>query len=46
MQLETGKGKHGMVGTLTAIIREEGAALAGCTEVWFHRYSWKHRNVQ
>ncbi|KIM53348.1 hypothetical protein SCLCIDRAFT_139207 [Scleroderma citrinum Foug A] len=25
MQLETGKGKHGMVGTLTAIIREEGA---------------------
>ncbi|KAL4070217.1 mitochondrial carrier domain-containing protein [Scleroderma yunnanense] len=25
MQLETGKGKHGMIGTLTAIIREEGA---------------------
>ncbi|KAI6039449.1 mitochondrial carrier [Pisolithus marmoratus] len=24
MQLETGKGKHGMVGTLTAIVREEG----------------------
>jgi len=24
MQLETGKGKHGMVGTLTSIIREEG----------------------
>ncbi|KAG8215459.1 mitochondrial carrier [Butyriboletus roseoflavus] len=25
MQLETGKAKHGMVGTLTSIIREEGA---------------------
>ncbi|KAN0080210.1 Mitochondrial carrier domain containing protein [Tylopilus felleus] len=24
MQLETGKGKHGMIGTLTSIIREEG----------------------
>lgn len=24
MQLETGKGKHGMVGTLTGIVREEG----------------------
>ncbi|KAG6336741.1 hypothetical protein ID866_2346 [Astraeus odoratus] len=40
MQLETGKGKHGMVGTFTAIVREEGMATAtsAANDFWGKTY--------